>query len=160
MLRQRSPRIHDAAHLKFVRSQPCCACPKGGSRQSEAAHVRMECPARGKEAPGLAEKPSDCWTVPLCDYHHRTGIDAQHIVGEKLFWKLRGIDPFALASRLWVESGAAARALEPKRVKQPKPIADRKPRRMRGKIQSRSSWPQGRKLQSVGLRKGQRYDRG
>jgi len=64
-LRQREPRIHDTAHLKFVRSQPCCVCPKGGNRKSEAAHIRMECPARGKQAPGLGEKPSDFLDRPF-----------------------------------------------------------------------------------------------
>ncbi len=144
MLRQRSPRIHDGPHLAFVRAQPCCAL-KGCNRQSEAAHIRMACLARDKEATGMGEKPSDCWTVPLCAYHHRTGADSQHVVGEKTFWQLRGIDPFALALKLWEQSGAASRAAEPKRAPRPQAIKPRKPPEMRRKI------PAGRPLQSRGF---------
>lgn len=150
-LRQRSPRQRDPAHLAFVRAQPCCI--KGCPRPAEAAHLRLACDARGKLPTGMQEKPDDKWSNPLCEYHHRTGILAQHKMGEEDFWKMRGIDPFALALRLFEESGGAARALEPKPAKRARPTKARKPVEQRAKIpgralQSGSTWPQGRKLQS------------
>lgn len=99
----------------------------------------------------MAEKPSDCWTVPLCGYHHRTGADAQHFVGEKIFWQLRGIDPFALAMKLWEQSGAAARSAQPKPAPRPRKIKARKPAEQRAEIHGRTTWPQGRKLQGRGF---------
>ena len=96
----------------------------------------------------MGQKPHDFWTVPLCAYHHRDGADAQHVIGEELFWKLRGIDQFALALRLWIESGGAARAEQPKPVKRGRPIPARKPPEQRIKIQGRSTFAPGRKLQS------------
>jgi hypothetical protein len=148
-LRQRSPRVHDAAHLKFVRSQPCVICKT--TRQIEAAHVRMGCLAIGKEPTGLQEKPSDSWTLSLCAYHHRTGILAQHKMNEADFWIMHGRNPFEICARLWAESGGAARVLEPKPVKRAAPAVARKPREQRAKIQSRVTFPQGRKLQSRGF---------
>lgn len=126
-LRQREPRKKDAAHLAFVRSQPCCVC--GTSRNIEAAHIRMPCPARGKEPTGMQQKPDDKWTVPLCAYHHRTGTLAQHKIGEQEFWTLRGIDPFAIALDLWAKSGGADREAAPARKSSPRqPKAKQKPR--------------------------------
>lgn len=143
MLRQRAPRQHDAAHLAFVRSQPCCI--NGCNRPAEAAHLRMACPARGKLPTGMGEKPDDRWTTPLCGYHHRTGVLAQHKMAEEEFWKLRGIDPFALAIGLFEQSGGGARALQPKLATRPRKITPRKPPEMRRKI------PAGRPLQSRGF---------
>jgi hypothetical protein len=145
-LRQRSPRLHDAAHLKFVREQPCCVC--GSRRNIEAAHIRLACPARGKLPTGMQEKPDDRWTTPLCAYHHRTGIAAQHNCGEALFWfEIHGRDPFEIAERLWKESGGAERALQPKPVRKPRAI----------KVQHlhapKRPFPKGRKLQSRGFEK-------
>lgn len=122
MLRQREPRIHDAAHLAFVRLQPCSVC--GSTRAIEAAHVRSGCLAIGKEPTGMQEKPSDCWTVSLCAYHHRTGIMAQHKMNEADFWAMHGRNPFEIAARLWVASGGAARAAE--REANPRPVKQRK----------------------------------
>jgi hypothetical protein len=110
-LRQREPRQRDEKHLAFVRTQPCCLpfC----KREAEAAHLRMANLAIGKEFTGRV-KPDDKYTVPLCPYHHRTGIDCQHNSNEREWWALRGIDPWKIAASLWIESGGAARALEPK----------------------------------------------
>jgi hypothetical protein len=144
MLRQRSPRVRDEKHLDFVRAQPCCHF-KGCPRPSEAAHIRMACPARGKLPTGMAEKPSDFWTVPICGYHHREGADAQHRMSEKLYWELRGIDPFALALDLWQQSGGAERALQPKPAPRPRKIKARKPPEQRVKIRA------SRKMQSRGF---------
>lgn len=139
-LRQRAPRQEDPKHLAFVRTRNCCACKRPGP--SEAAHIRMACLARGKEYTGKAEKPDDKWTVPLCAYCHRTGLLAQHNVGEVEFWKRVGRDPFAIALMLWRGSGGEERAATPKPAKKPRKIRARKPRDQRRKV------PAGRPMQS------------
>ncbi|MEH2508654.1 hypothetical protein V1291_000008 [Nitrobacteraceae bacterium AZCC 1564] len=145
-LRQRDPRQHDRQHLAYVRSLPCCVC--GSLRNVEAAHIRMGCIAIGKDPTGMQEKPHDRWTVPLCHYHHQSGTLAQHKVGEETFWReIHGLNPFAIAARLWTESGGEARVALPAPVKQPRKIKARKPRDKRKKIgpsrplQSRWSFP-------------------
>lgn len=143
LLRQRAPRVHDAAHLAFVRTRPCCI--KHCNRQAEAAHVRMACLAIGKEYTGKAEKPDDRWTVPLCPYHHRIGIDSQHANNEAEWWAMRGLNPFAIADDLWIRSGGAERALLAKPPRKPKKIKPRKAAERRKKI------PRGRPLKSCAV---------
>jgi hypothetical protein len=98
-LRQREPRETSPAFLNYVRRQPCCVC--GGPPLSEAAHVKMGSLPHGKRPAGGNERPSDRWAVPLCADCHREGPEAQHRVGERQFWEAAGLDPFALAIRLW-----------------------------------------------------------
>ena len=93
------PRIKNDRHLDFVRSLPCLVC--GNNVETEAAHIRSGELAIGKRAAGGAEKPSDCWTVPLCGRHHRE----QHAMNERAFWASEGIDPFRVAAFLFVASG-------------------------------------------------------
>jgi hypothetical protein len=54
-----------------------------------------------KRSVGIAEKPSDRWSNPLCADCHLDAPDAQHKVGERAFWARVGVDPFANASKLW-----------------------------------------------------------
>jgi hypothetical protein len=136
-LRQRLPRIKDKAHLAFVRGKPCCVC--GWPAPNAAAHIRMASQEHGKRDTGKAEKPSDRWTVPLCDPYfspgkgrwcHKDAPDAQHSGDESAFWKRVGLDPFAIADALWVESGAADRPRDsgPRRAakkRNPRPRPDR-----------------------------------
>lgn len=119
-LRQRDPRVRDPKHLAFVRSRPCCVC--GWPGPNAAAHIRMACQAVGKRDTGKAEKPSDRWTVPLCDPYfspgkgrwcHKDAPDAQHSGSESAFWRRVGLDPFEIADNLWTESGAANRPHDP-----------------------------------------------
>lgn len=131
-LRQRDPRQEDAKHLAFVRAQPCCVC--GSRRNVEAAHLRMACPAIGKESTGMQQKPHDMWTTPLCNYHHQSGPIAQHKVGEEQFWIDRGLNPFAIAMALWEQSGGAARARAGRPALRLRPVKARKPRGQRAKI--------------------------
>lgn len=151
-LRQRHPRQKDRKHLAYVRSLPCCVC--GSTRNVEAAHLKMRLREIGKEMPGMQEKADDQFTTPLCHYHHQRSIQAQHKVGEQEFWfEIHGRNPFDIAERLWVESGGAERALQPKR-KRERQVAPRKPREERRKVargrplQSRSTFPAGRRLKS------------
>lgn len=133
-LRQRAPRQRDDAHLRYVRAQRCCIgfC----NRPAEAAHIRMACDAIGKRPTGMQEKPDDRWTVPLCGYHHRTGVGAQHKMGEREFWELAGINPFEIATRLFIESGGYARSVERIDASRQQVVKPRKPREQRRKIAS------------------------
>lgn len=139
-LRQREPRQKDERHLAFVRAQPC-AIKFCNRRPCEAAHIRMACIAIDKLPTGMQEKPDDRWVCSLCEYHHRTGVAAQHKMGEEEFWKMVGLNPFEIAARLWIESGGAARALEPRSAKRPRKIAARKPPELRAKIRSNPKIP-------------------
>jgi hypothetical protein len=73
-------------HKRFVRSHHCAVtgCPRG---PIEFAHVR--CAANS----GKDDKPSDCYGVPLCQYHHAQ----QHQIGQPEFERRHGIDLFELA---------------------------------------------------------------
>lgn len=101
----------------------------------------------------MAEKPSDCWAVPL----NRTCHMRQHDYGELQFWESHGKNPFYTALRYNAmyarETGKAADApaepRPPKRPRKPKnaparPLAKRK-----------AAWPAKgtRKLQSRKFRK-------
>ena len=76
------------AHRDFIRSLPCVAC--GRPAPSECATVR--------------EGPGDRYIVPLCGpptvwadcCHNRL-----YYRGRTRFWLELGIDPLALAARLW-----------------------------------------------------------
>ena len=96
--RQADPK-RNASHLDFVRSLPCVVC--GKLPRSEAAHIRV-----GTDG-GMATKPSDKFSVPLC-----CGPDGchakQHRIGEITFWANSGIDPMTVAARLWTVSGDEA----------------------------------------------------
>lgn len=94
--KQRRPRQHKADHLAFVRSLPCAIC--GTRKGIEAAHLRAANQRYGKRFTGMAEKPSDQWTTPLCADHHRE----QHSVGDEVaWWHSYGVDPFSLALALY-----------------------------------------------------------
>lgn len=100
---QRQPRERDNAHLAWVRRLPCASCGVPGP--CDAAHLRMADVARGKRYTGKGEKPSDCWTTPLCRPCH----EKQHQGSEAAFWSALNIDPIALCIRLYAESRGAAR---------------------------------------------------
>lgn len=58
--------------------------------------------------PGMAAKPDDRWTTPLCHTHHMH----QHSIGEQAFWKYLRINPFNLCRALWEASGDLIRGRE------------------------------------------------
>ena len=82
-----------AQHLAFIRELSCVAC--GKAAPSEAAHVRSETDG------GAGLKPSDRYSVPLCNSCH----SLQHEFGELTFWSVLRIDPLDVAFRLWTVSG-------------------------------------------------------
>lgn len=98
---QRNPREECPAFLAFVRRKPCCACH--APAPSQAAHIRMASRAAGKRSTGMGEKPSDRWAVPLCSDCHLDSPEAQHKVGEQVFWYRVGVDPCSLAATLWAQ---------------------------------------------------------
>lgn len=95
---KKRPRRHDDAHLRFIRSLPCIVTGKG---PTEAAHVRFASLAHGKHETGTAEKPDDCWAVPLSPNKHRQ----QHLMNERNFWRDANIDPLIVAALLFANSG-------------------------------------------------------
>ena len=88
-------------HLAFIRKLPCAVC---GTRPVEAAHVRLNRGEIGKMQ-ALGQKPPDRYCVPLCTRHHREDNEAQHIIGEKKFWRMHRIDPLGLADAIWSVTG-------------------------------------------------------
>lgn len=95
---QRRPRRAALAHLAWIRTLPSLI---SGKRGCDACHVRYGSLAHGKRTTGGAEKPSDCWTVPLTRDEHTD----QHRHNEREWWLKRGIDPLDIALRLWAASG-------------------------------------------------------
>ena len=89
-------RQRDKAHLAAVASCPCVIC---GNPFVQVAHIRYSVP--GRPNPGVGRKPDDRYTIPLCEPHHRE----QHSRGERLWWESKGIDPLAVADKLYEASG-------------------------------------------------------
>ena len=99
-MRQKQPRERNDKHLRFIRGLPCVICRN--DIQTQAAHLRFSDAASGKVNAGVGAKPSDCYTVPLCQDCH----SSQHNMGdERAFWELAGFDPLALAAKLYAVSG-------------------------------------------------------
>jgi hypothetical protein len=82
----------------------------------------------------MAEKPSDCWALPLKHAHHM----AQHDFGDEcVWWSRHGIDPFRLAMRYFEEYASQAdMKAERKERKQASRLERNKPKR-KAKIVSR-----------------------
>lgn len=96
----KSPPERNPDHLAFIRCLPCLYCGRRG--QSVAAHVRSMTDG------GMGMKPSDRFTVPLCDSDHRH----QHQIGEERFWREVGLeieDVLAVALGLWDVTGSRQR---------------------------------------------------
>ena len=79
----------------------------------------------------MQKKPDDRFCVPLNAWCHR-GPGQQHS-GEAEFWRLKGLDPFAIAERLYAEFGGDGGQPKVKRKKAKK----RPPPEKRQKIRSR-----------------------
>ena len=96
-------RYRNKAHLRYVARQPCLLC---GRKPSDPHHLRFMQPR------ALGRKASDEFSVPLCRIHHRL----VHRVGnEAAWWKEAGIDPIAVARKLWgrPDGRKAGRGLPP-----------------------------------------------
>ena len=98
----KDPRRENEAHLKFIRSLPCLITGTQPTvKVIEAAHVRYASLLHGKRETGKAEKPHDCWVVPLSQMLHRE----QHSMDEREFWAKYQIDPLLVSSLLWLHTG-------------------------------------------------------
>lgn len=75
-----------AAHRAWVRRHRCCV-PGCRRLPIECAHVRS-----GTDG-GLGLKPSDKWTISLCQFHHLE----QHEIGEAGFERRHDVSLRALA---------------------------------------------------------------
>jgi hypothetical protein len=74
--------------VRCVARQPCLLC---GRKPSDPHHLRFM-------HAGLGRKASDEFAVPLCRIHHRL----VHRVGNQAaWWQEAGIDPIAVARKLW-----------------------------------------------------------
>jgi len=85
-------RLRDRDHIRHVMRQPCLIC---GRRPSDPHHLRFA------QARALGRKVSDEFTVPVCRTHHR---EIHRCGGEGSWWQNAGIDPFAAARTLWLET--------------------------------------------------------
>jgi hypothetical protein len=89
-------RYRDRDHLRHVAKQPCLIC---GRKPSDPHHLRYVQPR------ALGRKASDEFVVPLCRIHHRL----VHRVGnEAAWWQDVGIDPVAVARKLWGQTRSDA----------------------------------------------------
>ena len=100
LLLPKTVRIRDRAHKKRIKTLPCSfllcrRCP------SDPHHLTCspEPKARGLTA-------GDNWLVPLCRIHHSAAYpNSVHSTGRELeWWHKMGINPIALAERLWNET--------------------------------------------------------
>lgn len=91
---RKAPQIRNASHLKWIRGHCCTVNTIDCLGRIEAAHVR------GGTDGALGVKPSDCWTLPLCSYHHAM----QHQHGEQHFQARHMIDMRKIAEALWKAS--------------------------------------------------------
>lgn len=96
----------DDNYLDQIRELPCLSC--GLDPCGEAAHVRLASGTYGKRS-AMGKKPYDKFAVCLCPQCHREGKDAQHRVGELVFWHRLGISPLLIASRLYAAKGDLVR---------------------------------------------------
>ena len=84
------PRRHrDKQHLRFVAKQACLVC---GRKHSDPHHLGFMQPR------ALGRKASDEFAVPLCRIHHR---EVHRVSDEAAWWKQVGIEPIAVARKLW-----------------------------------------------------------
>ncbi len=91
--------MRNLGHIAFVQMLPCLVTGHEGG--VDAAHIRYGDPRCAKPHPGIGEKPSDMWVIPLCRMEHTK----QHSMNERAYWESVGIDPVFYALALWAFSG-------------------------------------------------------
>ncbi len=66
----------------------------------------------------MSQKTSDFSAIPLCSGHHRGNPDAYHLLGEKEFSHMHGIDlqeiVLRLQSRFWQQGASGLQAVHPR----------------------------------------------
>lgn len=86
--------------MGFIAKLPCVAClaETGLAKWGvHVAHIRAGYPEDGWPPTGMAQKPSDRRTAPLCPPHH---LDDQHKMNEREWWENLGIYPPQLCAAL------------------------------------------------------------
>ena len=96
--KRREQQLRCPAHLQWIRGF-ACSVPGCDKMPIVAAHVR------NGTSGGTSLKPSDEWTISLCNFHHTI----QHALGEPRFEGRYGIDMKALAAEFASRSPALKR---------------------------------------------------
>lgn len=101
---EQRPREHDSPYMGWIAALPCLACLiKTGQfvRPVQVAHLRAGSREHNKRPTGMAEKPNDRWTTPLCFRCHNGGSHSQHHRGDEVdWWSDLGIKVFDLCLEL------------------------------------------------------------
>jgi ERF superfamily protein len=91
---EKTVRLRDKDHRKFVTRQPCLVC---GRVPSDSHHLTFAQPR------ALGRRVSDEFTIPVCRIHHR---ELHRSGDEATWWQKLNIDPLPVALRLWQHSPA------------------------------------------------------
>jgi hypothetical protein len=91
---EKTIRLRDKEHRKFVSRQPCLVC---GRTPSDPHHLTFTQPR------ALGQRVSDEFTVPVCRIHHR---ELHRSGDEAAWWQKFNIDPLPVALKLWRQSQA------------------------------------------------------
>src|SRR5262249_27848242 len=97
-------RYRNRDHLRAVARQACLIC---GRTPSDPHHLRYAQPR------ALGRKASDEFVVPLCRVHHR---EVHRVGDECAWWKQAGIDPLAIARKLWNQTRVNEGQIRPHRA--------------------------------------------
>lgn len=92
-------RVREPKYLAWIAGSPCLACAasgRGHHKGVQVCHLRSGSLDHGKRPTGMAERPSDRWTTPMCEPMHRR----QHGGNELAFWQELAIDPFDVCQAL------------------------------------------------------------
>ena len=99
-------RYRNREHLRSIAKRPCLIC---GRKPSDPHHLRYLQPR------ALGRRASDEFAVPLCRVHHRAVHRARD---ERAWWQVSGIDPIAVARKLWKDTRIDEGRIEPDRTPQ------------------------------------------
>lgn len=91
-------KVDQPDYIAQIQQLPCLYC--GVEPCGEAAHVSYSNAVFEKKN-SLGKRAKDCDAVPLCRDDHLNARHAQHKGGEEAFWLALGIDPYAVAKRLY-----------------------------------------------------------
>jgi ERF superfamily protein len=86
---EKTVRLRDKKHRKFVTRQPCLVC---GRLPSDSHHLTFAQPR------ALGHRVSDEFIIPVCRIHHR---ELHRSGDEATWWQKLNIDPIPAALRLW-----------------------------------------------------------